>query len=95
MEVIMNFDYCDLESVRTGQLTCTVGCRFADEPNELYVIEMDVTQEGNVLGIKLYFNGHDCQYPFKEEEIASVIAYVESVIPLTEYADWLRGRLIL
>lgn len=92
----MNFDYCEME--RSGErdsLQVTIGCRFMDEPDELYVILMDVQQDGDVKELKLMFNGMDCKYAFKKEEIDAVFQYVLAAIDSTANADWLQGKLAI
>lgn len=87
----MNFDYCEIETPQNGVLTFMVGCRFEDEPDELYVIQLDASQDGSVRELKLFFNGHDCKYMFKPEESDSIIKYLGDGLPETEYADWFHG----
>ncbi|MCR8633889.1 hypothetical protein [Paenibacillus radicis (ex Xue et al. 2023)] len=91
----MIFDYCELESIQSGQLTIIAGCRFADEPDELYVVQLDTLQDGTVQELGLYFNGNDCKYSFKQEERALIKDYVLEKLAATEYANWFQGDLKL
>ncbi|MDF2960004.1 MAG: hypothetical protein K0S39_1739 [Paenibacillus sp.] len=91
----MDFDYCEFESVNSNQMNIFAGCRFTDEPDDLYVVQLDALQDGTVQELKLYFNDHDCKYNFRPEELAAIKEYVLSVIASTEYADWFKGSLRL
>ncbi|TDF99253.1 hypothetical protein [Paenibacillus piri] len=89
----MIFDYCEFEKTEEGRLTVITGCRFEDEPDELYVIHLNTLQDGTVRKLTLYFNGHDCSYTFKAEEAEAVLAYAAEVIPSSAYAGWYEGEL--
>jgi hypothetical protein len=87
----MNFDYCELELVEAeggDRHLVAVGCRFEDEPDELYVIHLIVNRQGGIEELKLYFNGHDCKYTFKPEELAALKEYVEQARTAADSADW-------
>ncbi|OXM88155.1 hypothetical protein [Paenibacillus rigui] len=91
----MEFDYCELELHEpSGLLQISVGCRFVDEPNELYVIVLDAGEDGAVNRLQLMFNGMDCRYAFKAEESEAVLQYVRTSIAETEYASWFKNSLI-
>ncbi|NOU97652.1 hypothetical protein GC093_31150 [Paenibacillus sp. LMG 31456] len=89
----MIFDYYELESLQSGFLTIIVGCRFADEPDELYVIQLDTLQDGTVQELKLYFNGNDCKYTFKPDECALIKDYLVGELADSDYANWYQGGL--
>lgn len=92
----MEFDYCNLEPVRAENLLFVdIGCRFKDEPDELYVIQMICRPRGVLEDIKLLFNSMDCNYRFKEDELRAVEAYVQQTVLASEYAGWFQGSLSL
>jgi hypothetical protein len=95
MEELMIFDYCEFEDVLDERSLVLIGCRFSDEPDELYVVQMDVLRSGAILNFKLLFNGMDCKYGFKPNESEAIRDYVQNVIPTSEYADWFEGTLTL
>jgi len=92
----MIFDYCNMEPIRSdNMLLLDIGCRFADEPEELYVIQLNCRPGGEIGNIKLMFNSMDCKYRFKEEELKAVEAYVEKTLLDSEYEGWYRRGLPL
>jgi hypothetical protein len=95
LEEKMNFDYCEFEKGSAQAMEIYIGCRFIDEPEELYVIHVSAHQDGNAKGLKLLFNGMDCKYSFKAEEKASIVDYIHSTLPDTEYVDWFEGSVKL
>jgi hypothetical protein len=91
----MIFDYCEIESVQNEHAAIFAGCRFADEPDELYVVQLNIFRNGAILDMKLLFNGVDCKYGFKTLDCEAIRDYVQSVILTSEYADWFEGSLKL
>ncbi|PZE22034.1 hypothetical protein [Paenibacillus xerothermodurans] len=89
----MVFDYVEFDSAGDKDITILVGCRFADEPEELYVVEVRALKNGLLNDWRLLFNGMDCKYDFKPDERAAVRDYLHSVVPTTEYAQWFEGSL--
>ncbi|MFC5447985.1 hypothetical protein [Paenibacillus aestuarii] len=70
----MKFDYCEQE-IADGQTLLHIGLQFEDEPDSLYVAELQLDGNARVSVWKLYYNGFDCGYPFKPEEKEQLIAY--------------------
>jgi hypothetical protein len=99
MEVqLMIFDYCEMDNsaLKSSELlTIIAGCRFKDEPDELYVVQMDLRKDGKAGDLKLFFNGHDCNYKFKPEEFEAIQKYVADEMRASDYADWLEGAVKL
>jgi len=92
----MEFDYCEMDwNEEQHVLQVNVGCRFADEPEELYVIVFDIPEEGSVKNMHLMFNGMDCKYAFKEAETAAILHYVQEAAASTEYAERMRGAFLI
>ncbi|MCU6795937.1 hypothetical protein OB236_27840 [Paenibacillus sp. WQ 127069] len=91
----MKFDYCEFENESEQSVEIDIGCRFDDEPDELYVIQLILGKDGTSLGIKLLFNGLDCKYQFKPEEKTSIVSYIQHSLPDTPYKDWFEGSLFL
>ncbi|SFK93448.1 hypothetical protein SAMN03159341_102242 [Paenibacillus sp. 1_12] len=91
----MKFDYCEFENESEQSIEIDMGCRFDDEPDELYVIQIMFHKDGTSLGLKLLFNGLDCKYQFKPEEKSSIIDYILHIVPDTAYKDWFEGSLHL
>lgn len=90
----MEFDYCNVEQDDTNrQLLMDVGCKFQDEPDELYVIQLKGEPNGALKEIKLMFNSMDCRYSFKEDELSALLNYVRDELSSSEYADWFQGEL--
>ncbi|NHN28816.1 hypothetical protein [Paenibacillus agricola] len=92
---MMKFDYCEIEDGSAQTLAIYVGCRFEDEPEELYVIQLHISKNGIVQLLKLLFNGMDCRYSFKDEEKASIKNYIYEMLPATPYEEWLEGSIAL
>ncbi|MFE5317070.1 hypothetical protein ACFQ88_00040 [Paenibacillus sp. NPDC056579] len=88
----MEFDYCNMEMIVTDNLLqIDIGCRFIDEPDELYAIQLQCKPYGVMEDIKLMFNSMDCNYRFKEDEMRAIEAYVRTSVCSSEYADWFQG----
>jgi hypothetical protein len=92
---MMKFDYCEIENGSIQTLEIIIGCSFEDEPEELYVIQLNLNKDGKISMLKLLFNGMDCKYVFKDIEKASIIAYIDETLPATTYAIWLEGQLYI
>jgi hypothetical protein len=96
LEEKMKFDYCEFENKSEQTMEIDIGCRFEDEPDELYVIQISLQKdEGKVQELKLVFNRMDCKYVFKPEEKIAIADYIHTILPTTAYADWFKGRLLL
>jgi hypothetical protein len=93
LEEMMKFDYCEIENGPAQTMDIYMGCRFDDEPEELYVIQMIVGKDGIVQVQKLLFNGMDCKYLFKAEENALIKDYIYETLQSTAYVDWFEGTL--
>ncbi|TXK83479.1 hypothetical protein [Paenibacillus sp. N3.4] len=70
----MIMDYCEREIV-DGRVHFHIGLQFEDEPDSLYVAELELKEDGSVQELKLYFNGFDCKYKFRPEESDALIRY--------------------
>jgi hypothetical protein len=60
-------DYCEQEIVE-GRTHLHIGLQFEDEPDSLYVAELELNVDGRVRSWQLFFNGFDCKYAFRQEE---------------------------
>ncbi|NOU99307.1 hypothetical protein [Paenibacillus planticolens] len=70
----MIIDYCEQQKT-DGQIQLHIGLQFEDEPDSLYVAELAVDNNGEVLEWKLFFNGFDCKYNFHSHEKEALIHY--------------------
>ncbi|GFZ99222.1 hypothetical protein GCM10008018_51790 [Paenibacillus marchantiophytorum] len=70
----MIMDYCE-QDVIDGKVQLHIGLQFEDEPDSLYVAELAVADNGDVKAWTLFFNGFDCKYTFRPEEIEALIRY--------------------
>ena len=52
-----------------------IGLQFEDEPDSLYVAELEVDDQGVVKQWQLFFNGFDCKYNFRPSEKEEMIHY--------------------
>ncbi|MCS7461610.1 hypothetical protein N0M98_15765 [Paenibacillus doosanensis] len=92
----MEFDYCQMEADSSGDtLLIDIGCKFTDEPDELYVVQLKGHKDGRLEELRLVFNRMDCKYNFKPEEKAAVLQYVGEALDSSEYANWFQGGLTL
>ncbi|WP_051620456.1 hypothetical protein [Paenibacillus sp. UNC451MF] len=90
----MEFDYCNVDHDETNQqLLLDVGCKFQDEPDELYVIQLKGEPSGALKEVRLLFNMMDCKYSFKEDELAALLNYVRDMLKSTDYSEWFQGGL--
>lgn len=89
----MKFDYCEIENGSAQTMDIYMGCRFDDEPEELYVIQLNVRKDGITQVLKLLFNGMDCKYLFKDEEKASIRDYIYETLKATAYVNCFEGTL--
>ncbi|GAA4867618.1 hypothetical protein GCM10023310_54200 [Paenibacillus vulneris] len=88
----MEFDYCNVELDEIKErLFMEIGCKFQDEPEELYVIQMTGEPSGTLKEVRLLFNTMDCRYSFKEDELASLLEYVREQLSSSEYAEWFEA----
>lgn len=70
----MIMDYCEQE-ITDGKSLLHIGLQFEDEPDSLYVAELEVDENGVVVRWELYFNGFDCKYKFRPSEKEEMIHY--------------------
>lgn len=70
----MIMDYCEQEKLE-DVTRIHIGLQFEDEPDSLYVAELEVDDQGVVKIWQLYFNGFDCKYKFRQEEKEEIIQY--------------------
>ncbi|NRF89611.1 hypothetical protein HQN89_00980 [Paenibacillus frigoriresistens] len=70
----MIMDYCEQE-ITEGRVQLHVGLQFEDEPDSLYVAELELEENGVVKEWKLFFNGFDCNYTFRPEERETLVLY--------------------
>lgn len=90
----MEFDYCNVEQDEMNQqLLLEIGCKFQDEPDELYVIQLTGQKSGALKEVQLLFNAMDCRYSFKEDELVALMNYVRDKLSSSEYAEWFQGEL--
>ncbi|SDO08702.1 hypothetical protein SAMN04487897_10834 [Paenibacillus sp. yr247] len=70
----MIMDYCEQEIVE-DKVQLHIGLQFEDEPDSLYVAELQLSDDGIVREWKLFFNGFDCSYIFRPEEREALIRF--------------------
>jgi hypothetical protein len=70
----MIMDYCEQE-ITDGKSLLHIGLQFEDEPDSLYVAELELDEDGVVVRWELYFNGFDCKYNFRPTEKEAMIHY--------------------
>lgn len=70
----MIMDYCEQE-ISEDQTLIHIGLQFEDEPDSLYVAELEVDVLGVVKSWQLFFNGFDCKYNFRPSEKEEMIHY--------------------
>ncbi|MEC0230945.1 hypothetical protein [Paenibacillus alba] len=70
----MIMDYCE-RGISEEMVQVHIGLQFEDEPDSLYVAELAVGDDGYVTEWKLFFNGFDCKYTFRPDEIEALIDY--------------------
>jgi hypothetical protein len=67
-------DYCEQEMTE-GKVQLHIGLQFEDEPDSLYVAELELGDNGVVSEWKLFFNGLDCNYTFRPAEKEALVLY--------------------
>ncbi|NOU64458.1 hypothetical protein GC096_10500 [Paenibacillus sp. LMG 31461] len=83
----MIMDYCEQE-ISEGQTFIHIGLQFEDEPDSLYVAELEVDDQGVVKHWQLFFNGFDCKYNFRPTEKEEMIHYAaQQGISIREVED--------
>lgn len=83
----MIMDYCEQE-ISEGQTLIHIGLQFEDEPDSLYVAELEVDEQGVVKHWQLFFNGFDCKYHFRPSEKEEMIHYAaQQGISIREVED--------
>ncbi|OCT12447.1 hypothetical protein A8709_31980 [Paenibacillus pectinilyticus] len=70
----MIMDYCEQEITEEKTLL-HIGLQFEDEPDSLYVAELEIDEDGVVASWQLFFNGFDCKYNFRPSEKAEMMHY--------------------
>ncbi|MBD0380688.1 hypothetical protein [Paenibacillus sedimenti] len=71
----MIIDYCEKEITEGGRTQLHMGLQFEDEPDSLYVAELELDEDGSISEWKLFYNGFDCGYAFRPEEKEALILF--------------------
>lgn len=83
----MIMDYCEQE-ITEGKVQLHIGLQFEDEPDSLYVAELELGDNGVIREWKLFFNGFDCNYTFRPAEREALVRYAaEQGITIQEHNE--------
>jgi hypothetical protein len=80
-------EYCEQE-IAEGKVQHHIGLQIEDEPDSLYVAELEMGDECIVTEWKLFFNGFNCNYTFRPAEREALIRYAaEQGITIREHNE--------